>query len=311
MLHVHIIYHAVKITPCNDGSTVIDCPDGVTAAAIAYGYFMDNPRNLISVGCAAYRRDYPELPDFELPDGTQKLVIVDFSFPASWLHFWEANGIDLTIIEHHADKFPWLAAFSNAILDEKECGATLAWKHFFPDRPMPELLAHVRRRDIGVDGYYQGKIPTSEAINLGYGNLRALIKTERMGDGDSRYLDLFWAIADTARQQRLMEDFLTVGRPILLQRDRLIAERLPSVKLVELRGFPCAFYDFTNDPKISPHYSVFGHCMAEHLGVKLAWMIDGKSNHLRSTTEEMDCAKLAAVIGGGGGHPCAAGWQSA
>jgi hypothetical protein len=67
----------------------------------------------------------------------------------------QSQGVEVTVIDHHAPKFPELEGFANAILDADECGATLAWKHFFPGEAQPPILAHVRRRDIGADDYYK------------------------------------------------------------------------------------------------------------------------------------------------------------
>lgn len=300
-MKIHILYHQVKLG--------IDCPDGVVAAAIAHHYHKDfGP---VTIEGACYRKDYPVLPDIEIPPATTKVVIVDFSYPASWLNHWQAQGLEIEVLEHHADKFPWLEGFSGAVLDDRECGATIAWRHYYPDRPLPKNLEHVRRRDIGLDGYYSGGSVDSEAFNLGFGEYRSGLKDlpieEKLTNIAYVVFDAYWQFWSKA--------FKNEGRPQIVERDRLIADRLPLSTLTELEGIPCAFYDFTDDQAIARHYSLLGHKIAEYHGVELAWMVDGKSNHLRSTTPSVadklnttNCTAIAQKFGGGG-HPCASGWQ--
>jgi uncharacterized protein len=295
-MSTHIIYHQVK--------PGVDCPDGIMAAAVAYGYHR-GIGEAVTVAGACYRKDYPPIPDIEIPAGTRKLVIVDFSYPADWILFWELQeNLIVTIFEHHADKFGWLQDFSGAILDEKECGATLAWKYYYPDREMPAILAHVRRRDIGEDGYYSGEVPESEAINLGLRILRSKLSNEPIEEALRRL-----SIVIMRNDFDELLDFRDAGGPQIEERDRLIASRLPKSSLYEIDGISCAYYDFTNDPEIAPHYSMLGHRIAKHQGVNLAWMVDGTSNHLRSLTPDVNCSTIAKSRGGGG-HPCASGWKA-
>lgn len=163
-----IIYHQVK--------TGIDCPDGIMAAAIAAMYLKEQGQSYQFIG-DSYRHadDYGDKPDRDFIG--ENLIIVDFSYPVHWLKYWEAQGAKITIIDHHAPKFPMLSGFAGAVLDANECGATLTWKHFFRDRPIPGLLTHVRRRDIGADGYYDGLVPESEAINEGLSSIRSMAKS--------------------------------------------------------------------------------------------------------------------------------------
>jgi hypothetical protein len=137
----YIIYHQVK--------KGVDCPDGIMAAAIAQ---LANPdAELIGDW---YNSDGPDFGTRYL-ERDDELFIVDFSYPSERLLLWDSWGVEITLIDHHAPKFPELEGFSGAILDANECGATLTWKYFFPGKPVPEILRHVRRRDIGADGYYK------------------------------------------------------------------------------------------------------------------------------------------------------------
>ena len=292
-MQVHLIYHCVK--------SGIDCPDGITAAAIAFEGLL-NFRHTVTVAPGYYQKTYAKLPDIEIPKGTDRITIVDFSYPKAWIQHWLDSGIDVEILEHHADKFPWLDGFSGAILDEKECGSTLAWKRYNNGDPLPDLLKHVRNRDIGSNGYYEGTIPESEAINLGYGSFRASIKYKPI---EGQLQAIYSAITTPKQHHR----FAIVGAAKLEERDRLIAECLPKTTLSEIDGIPCAFYDFTEDRAIAQHYSILGHRMCAHHGVAIAHMIDDNKHSLRSLKSFPECSRIAKAHGGGG-HPCASGWLS-
>jgi hypothetical protein len=290
-----IIYHEVK--------KGVPCPDGMMAAAVAHAYYRSKSISTIFLG-ASYRKEYPKLPDFEVEGD---VTIVDFSYPLNWLKHWEGEGRSVLVIEHHADKFPWLSGFTGAILDEKECGATLAFRHFFPDRAMPEILKEVRRRDIGADGYYRGEIPTSEAINLGLGKYRqALVK-------EFGFVGAIDALSNLILDEKhLSEDLRIAGEPEIKERDRLIALRIPLAEMRKLDGQSVIFYDFTNDCAIAKHYSMLGSrlCRA-YLQARFCWMVDGDNNHLRAIDPDIHCGEIAKQQNpNGGGHPGAAGWRS-
>lgn len=292
-MQVHLIYHCVK--------PGIDCPDGITVAAIAFEGLL-NLRHTVTVAPGTYQKAYAPLPDIEIPEGTERITIVDFSYPKEWIQHWIDAGIDVEVLEHHIDKFPWLEGFSGAVLDEKECGSTLAWAHYFNGRPLPELLKHVRNRDIGGNGYYEGLIPESEAINLGYGSFRASLKYMPI---EEQLQAIYRAIVEPNQHH----SFAIVGAAKIEERDRLIAECLPKTTLSTIDGIPCAFYDFTFDRAVAPHYSTLGHRMCAYHRVSIAHMVDGRSHHLRSTKVFPECSRIAKAHGGGG-HPCASGWQS-
>jgi uncharacterized protein len=128
-----IIYHEVK--------KGIPCPDGQASAWIAHKVY---PEAEI-VGCV-----YGDpLPD-EIDDG-EKVIIVDFSFPAQLLESLADRSCKVTVIDHHKTAWENLKDLSACItqkFDMAECGATLTWMHFFPDQPIPDFLLYVKDRDL-------------------------------------------------------------------------------------------------------------------------------------------------------------------
>lgn len=117
----YIIYHQYK-----PGS---DCPDGLAASWIA-------AKALPEAKVIGWVYQTPA-PDF-LKSG-DSVVCVDFSFPAAVLNQWYSQGIEVIIIDHHESALNNLSGLSDRILlnfDLSECGATLTWRHFFPNQPI-------------------------------------------------------------------------------------------------------------------------------------------------------------------------------
>lgn len=287
-----IIYHKQTETA--------DCPDGIMAAAVA-ALSLESDFELMG---DFYRKatDYPEIPGQEqYPfNSGDELIIVDFSYPAKWLKFWETNNIKLKIIDHHAAKFPMLEGFAGAILDEKECGATLTWKHFFPNVPLPELLVHVRRRDIGADGYYRGEVRDSEAINEGLSTWRHKFEAK---------LDMLQVLGEklVANDSAFIEELKAIGEPKLEERDKIVAAAVQRATLNELDGYVVPWIRLSKDE--ARYYSIIGNAMAKaHPIAKFAWLEtpDGRQ-HLRSVNG-FDVRPIAQSHGGDG-HPPAAGFE--
>lgn len=147
-----IIYHQVK-----EG---VDCPDGLAAAWVAAKYL---PKAQL-IGWTYQANDVPIV---EVGD---KLIIVDFSFPASVMESWASSSVDVVVIDHHKTAMENLQGLSDRILarfDMNECGATLTWKTFFPDQPMPAFLEYVRDRDL-----WNHVLPMTEEIHEATSALR-------------------------------------------------------------------------------------------------------------------------------------------
>ena len=129
----YILYHQVKAG--------IDCPDGISAAWVAAKAYPD-----AKVVGAVHQEPVPISPT----EG-DRVTIVDFSYGPDVLDTWADAGVTVEVIDHHKTALDDLSSLSDRILqtfDMKECGATLAWKTLFPEKPMPYFLNHIRDRDL-------------------------------------------------------------------------------------------------------------------------------------------------------------------
>lgn len=303
----HIIFHEVK--------PGVACPDGIMAAAVTYHYLkLTYPTisDTIRFQGDSYRHadDYEAIPNFEqypFKKGN-RVFIVDFSYPASWLKYWESQGAIVTVIDHHAPKFPMLEDFQGAILDKNECGASLCWKHFFSDVPIPELLTHVRRRDIGTDGYYDSKTPGSEIVTEGLSKFR-----HNMKDADTATIVhglLALLLADISGN----EDFghgtnfaYSLGKPKIEKRDRVVDAVCTRAAFSSLAGYWVPRVQ--TKPDEDRYVSQIGNKLCKLFpDAPFAWVMtsDGSSS-LRSAFG-FDVAKIAEQMGGGG-HSAAAGFR--
>lgn len=212
--------------------------------------------------CYRDQKEYPDTPEGDrypfLSGDTIIMVDSPFLVTGNWLKHWEENGVDAMVIDHHEAKFGMLSEFSKAILDKNECGATLAWRHFFPDIELPKLLVHVRRRDIGLDGYYQEQQRYSEAVNEGLSQARSkfrdkfalteiaetlrdkvggferleqmllieLTNNEEFKSQEQFFLVLFLAKILDENNPEVIEAFAEYGEKLLIERDRLIDQVL-------------------------------------------------------------------------------------
>lgn len=204
-----IIYHMIKKD--------VPCCDGFAAAWVAHKAHPDAQ----IVGCW-YQCEEKDLPVVEVGD---KLIIVDFSFPLEILQKWTAVGADILLIDHHKTALEHLGdilSFAKQIrgdfvFDLNECGATLAWKYFFPSKPMPLFLQYVRDRDL-----WEKKMWMSDAIHTVVGKL-------------GRTFDLFDHLAIEESEQ-LFEALAGLGYVLMKPKLKAIAEAVRRAGFAEVGG---------------------------------------------------------------------------
>lgn len=117
------------------------CPDGFGAALVCWLTLGDRAEYL------PYQHGMPA------PDVTGKHVyIVDFSFPLEPMERLNETALSITLLDHHVTAERNLASFScrcgRVHFDLSKSGASLAWDHFHPGKPLPRLLAHIEDRDL-------------------------------------------------------------------------------------------------------------------------------------------------------------------
>lgn len=304
-----IVYHQAK-----KGT---DCPDGIAAAWVTARYLRSHltlPEKLCSLfGRKSFEligevylnnKDY-EKPDYKLPfDPTGRHVYIDdFSYPEKVLRAIADVALSLTVLDHHESRMNDIAALRDRILggfSKDECGTSFAWKHFFPDEPVPWFVKHIRMRDIGANGYYQGLQPDSEKIN-------AAISARRKGKQGEEAFKVFDDL------MKLSEDVLREeGKPLIEERDRTIEQALSQYNgaLICVGEYIVPLYQLT-DKKAHPYYSTIGNQAAiKHANFPFVAIVtdDPLSISLRGAEHcPVHLGELARSLGGGG-HAKAAGY---
>lgn len=126
--------------------------DGFGAAYAAWTRLGDTS-NYIAV---QYGQPVPEIPE-----GTQGVYIVDFSYSRDICEDL-ASRYEVVILDHHKTAQAALEGLSYAKFDMSKSGCHMAWEHFWPDdTEIPLLLQYIEDRDL-----WKWQLRDSEQINL-------------------------------------------------------------------------------------------------------------------------------------------------
>ena len=280
MLPTKIIYHQVK-----PGS---DCPDGIVACWSAKKAFPDADIE----GCV-YQGKLPNI------EGYDRLVIVDFSFPAPMLEKW-GDLAEVIVIDHHKTALADLSGLSNRVLqkfDMDECGATLTWKYFFPNQPIPAFLNYVKDRDL-----WNFDLPFSEEMHEAIASL----KYQSMPEIDKQsHVFAIFDMLELMSAEKLQAVFAPWGYQLLKPKRDRIAELS---ELAESRHLNSNYIAIVEVPEkdarlISdlcsylyrkyPKYAFVVAYYYSESGISLSFRSDKKGSNF-------DVSAIAKELGGGG-----------
>jgi single-stranded DNA-specific DHH superfamily exonuclease len=301
-----------------------DCPDGICAAWIAakyYGY------DYVELAPVVYHNDSEYTDDFVIPFDYvgRQVVMLDFAYNQLLMEKIARSTDEFIVLDHHeprASILNNLHNFTESVLaryspNENDCGATLAWKEFFPDMPEPWFLRHVWQRDTGANGYYDGEIPYSEKI----GNAMSFLRSGAVGKDAFPIFDLLASLDH--EQIGIIE---RVGFNCLKERDALCQQEIDywqqNQKMVQVKDnsetglkvklhYLVPFLKIQN-PKCDEYYSWVGTLLArkyKDIFVAIQTSTDNKGYSLRShSSSKIHLGKLAES-NGGGGHRHSAGFN--
>jgi uncharacterized protein len=278
MLFDIIIYHA-------------NCHDGFAAAAVVYKFLMDKFKTVESCKFipAAYGSAIPKNIK------NKRIIIVDFSYSAKEIEFMEKEAESVVIIDHHKSAIEKTKNMKkeNLLLDMNNCGAVLAWKYFYGDKPIPLFLKYIEDRDM-----WWHKMEFSKEAFLG---------TTLIPKSFPLWNDLLDHTNDI-HMNKIIEN----GKILKLKEDEDISNLLKSAYLKKLtinkKNFTVAYIN----SKL--YRSELGHVLLEKYpkaDFSASYFYNGYWNSttfsLRSRTEKSFDVSSIAEKYGGGGHPCASG----
>lgn len=137
-----------------------NCADGFGAAWIVRKALGSAA---VAFHAATYNREPPDVRG-------RNIVLVDFSYPRPALpaarpvlESMLEDAHSIRLLDHHVTARDDLAGLTHpkltAVFDLDQSGVGVTWRHYFPDRPLPPLLAHVQDMDL-----YRFALPRTREI---------------------------------------------------------------------------------------------------------------------------------------------------
>ena len=260
----YVIYHA-------------DCRDGFGAAWAAWTVLGDRKVHYLP-------RHYGDpLPD---TDPAGRVYILDYSYDLPTMQRLLARHRGrVTLLDHHASAQEALdGRIAGATFDQEHSGAVMAWEHFHPDEPVPQLLLYVQDRDL-----WQWALPGSREIN------QALQE----------------APADFALWSAFsIPDLLEEGRRLRAPALEQIQRSLDSLGTSQVLGIPVPSVETDQMVSETAERMLAQYPTAAFAAVYYHTEQDGRPAtkfSLRSRSGGTDVSALARQLGGGG-HANAAGF---
>lgn len=261
------------------------CPDGLGAAwAVSRAW---------GPGARYLPRGHEDVVDASAYEG-QLVVFVDIAPSNEELRALAGRAAKVIVLDHHVtarERFENDLGVQNALagrghlilFDLAHSGAMLAWNHFHPDQPAPDLLRYVEDQDL-----WSWKLPASEEVNAAL----------------SSYPRDFETWDELAA--RPIAGLMAEGTPIL-RATRIEVERALQSAHPVLLGSRRA-----EAVNASLHRSKIGHELASRAAFKLPWGVVYRVTGARVDISlysigDLDVAKVAQAYGGGG-HTNASGF---
>jgi uncharacterized protein len=260
-----------------------DCVDGTTSAAVLLKKFPGAKTFPLGHGFEEHELT-PILDEAEPGD---EIYTVDCGLGAKE---FLAKGYKVTILDHHAgakEEFSALAAENKHltfIFDNDKSGASLAWAHFFPENPVPEVIKLVEDGDLWKQKY--GSV-TKDVTNYLFMLVNKPEEIISYFDGS-------------------LDDIKKLGSVITKYLELRIDHAVKSTEPVDvdINGHKVPFYNITGDK------SAAGNLLAVERSKTVGlFSIDGQKLKIsfRSLNEYAPSALDLAKALGGGGHRNASG----
>lgn len=253
-----------------------DCRDGFGAAYAAWKKFGES---------AMYIPRKTQLPP---PEGLadKNIYILDYSYSKDTLARLAERNRSVIVIDHHQSAKEAVTAFPQNVFDQVHSGATLAWRYFHPETPVPKLLVYIEEHDLWKD-----TLPHSRDIAAALGE----------------YPLEFAVWNDLAQQFENETKFAKIAEKGALLReyiDRHIEEISRTATPVQFEGREAYAVNST------AYRSALGNLLAtRHPPMSIVWSHqDGEFHVSLRSVGDYDVSIIAQKYGGGG-HRNAAGFR--
>ncbi len=221
-----------------------------------------------------------------IPEGTERLYILDFSYDRETCLQLNSK-YKVAVLDHHKSAAAALADLPFAVFDMNKSGAELAWEHFHPGVATPPLIAYIQDYDL-----WKFELPHSVVVNLAIATLPWDFKA--------------WAMLPTEIGE-FQAATIPIGAAVKAFQDGQVANAMNNVRILVFgeHQVPCV--------NASENISVLGHAMCEHypespFSISYCDRQDKRTWSVRSIGD-FDVSEFAALWGGGG-HKNAAGFTT-
>ena len=231
--------------------------------------------------------NYGEEP-WQHVEAGDRVYILDFSFPRD-IMLKLSDICEVTCLDHHKSAKEALLGLNCALFDMTKSGAMLAWEHWNPGVPAPDLIRYVQDRDL-----WHKTLPYTEEIYMG---LREQTRTFENWD-------------ELANASDFVEQIRAIGEPLYQEKLKEVYAKADTVVLQEIAGYVVPVV-----ADCSRYYSdVCYELLQRHSDAvfSVAWRDDERKNVRRwdfRSTGSFDVSAIASSFGGGG-HQNAAGCQT-
>jgi len=255
-----------------------ECPDGFSAAWVAWKKFGDNADYI-----SAHFQE-------SLPDGLvdKEIYILDFSFPKDLMAEIVKNNKKVIVIDHHKSAEESVKMAHEYIYEMNRSGAILAWQYFYPDLTVPWLLRYIGDRDI-----WKLELPDTFTMGL-------------MLDTFDKNFETWSRLAEELEDESTRKQYIEQGKLIQKYESKVIEDISKLNKeIVEFEGYETYAVN-------APHFfaSQIGHTLRkEKPPIAIIWQWSkGNINVSLRSDGSVDVSEIAKKYGGGG-HKAAAGFE--
>lgn len=257
------------------------CPDGITAAAVAYSVFKENAEYIPAI----HGEDPPDVHGCDV-------YVLDFSYSREVCEELEANAESLVILDHHKTAEKELEGLDCAHFDMHHSGAYLTWKWFYPHEQVPQFIKYVEDRDL-----WRYTFPETKAFSIAF----------FVDMGTTNEEDMISSLGERIRDKFCMslvvEDYINNGKILSSYQDSLVRQACEkSLSSTSENGtsiYICNSQTMQSD---------IGSELVKNGGAALIWyqVSPGDFRCSLRSSPGIDVSQIAKHFGGGG-HACAAG----
>lgn len=268
------------------------CPDGVTSALIAWSVLKDTVEYL------PYSHGM-EPPSFY----NENVLILDFAFNKEILLKIIDEAENVLIIDHHTTNQQELQNIPDKykIFDMNECGASLTWKYFYPNIPLPKFVQYIRDRDLWKKEMYN-----TDEFNSGF----MLHINNNLNLSEHEKLSKLYILFSNNNIDKIIQDGKNIIQYEKNYREMIIKRSSTELIKIEDKYYIVAYCESTPILKSEIGNDLINYYPICDFAIVPTYNIHRNETHfsLRSENSRIDVSQIAKIFGGGG-HRNASGMK--